>query len=388
MRPCGAGALLLLAVLASCGTPPLRSYESNPGRYDRLSPEGHERLVRARRLWDAGDLDAARVELAVLSTRNPENLTVGVMLQDVELGLLESGASLPGEPADPVPPTSPIPTAVASPADRLLNRYRRRLERARLAPGRSPCAELVLTARLVPDPEEAKAQLEEALSWDAECNWAHYGLAHLLARQGDVNGALEAADQALDLDPGHLPARRLETRLLQRSGNLVRAAEALELWLEDARGDPLIGPREIAEAQLDLATLCLLDDEPGDALELLAGVDREQLGGSSVPGLLEAAAHEARGDPYAALAAAAAAREADPSDPLPLVQMALVQEYRLDDPARAAELWERVAELAKARVLGTNAASSERPLDASALLIWAQARVRVERFEERSRPSP
>ena len=378
-------ALLVLIGLASllqgCRGPELRKYTANPGPYDVLAPAQEERLARARRYLDSGADESARVVLEALAVELPDNLTVGVMLQETELEMLSAGRA-------PDALEVRLADRAGTPAERLAADYAARAEERR-AP-----ATLVLSARLAADPARARELLEEALALDPDCIWAHYGLAFLDARGGESRAALVVLERALELDEGHLPSRRLEARLLQRLNESARAQHALESWLEDTAQDPRVGPEDRAEATVDLASALIFAGEEAEALEWLEPIDPAHLGAGPDLELLRAAALDSQGDPQEALRAAQDARGLDPSDPLPRVQAAMLYELRLGDPAAALEEWRAAASLARARALGESdvegavdgdadgpSPASGIGVDLTAMLLWAQSQVKVERYE-------
>jgi len=330
---------ILAVLLASCSVlrrgPP--RYAARPGPYDVLAQEDRAVVVRARRLLDQKESDAARDLLRRLSSEQPGNIPVGRLLQEVEL---ECG-TLPEE---------------------LLLRARARSESAP-----SPAA-LLLAARLESDAALGLEQVERALSLDPLCAWAHYARAHLDARSGRWDAAQASVARALEIDPGHLPSRRLETSLLARNGRRPDAILALLRWLAAAGDDPFVSPSEAALAQLDLAQLLLLEGEHERAFELLSEFD-DTPGGASRRQCLLAAAEQALGRPRRALDAALLAASEDPGNSLPLVQQALLFEEWLADPAAAREAWRRVLE--QARQSG----------ELGGLILSMRARVALERSE-------
>ena len=124
---------------------------------------------------------------------------------------------------------------------------------AEFADARPDAASLVLAARIETDAPSAVRLLDAAVEADPRCIWAHYGRAHLALRGGDFEGARLAIEAALRLDSGHLPARRLEARLLMDGGEVGAASRALSLWIEDAVGNPTVSDLDIQYARLDLA---------------------------------------------------------------------------------------------------------------------------------------
>ena len=125
--------------------------------------------------------------------------------------------------------------------------------------------------------------------------------------------------------------------------------------------------------------------EDAEALVWLESIDPAHLGDGLDLELLRAAALDTEGDVNEALRATELARGLDPTDPLPRVQAALLYELRLGDPAAALEEWRAAATLARARALGEGAEEeSSAPgigVDLTAMLLWAQSRVNVERYE-------
>jgi tetratricopeptide (TPR) repeat protein len=340
----------------------VRTYESRPGPYDRIEEPDLARARDARAALERGDARTAQSILTGLFERLPEHVPVGAMLQDVQLELFAS-----------------LPEAARAESEReLAERHRARAERE------PQPAWLVLAARVEPDRLAAVRLLERALEIDADCVWAHYGLAHVHARAGDFSEARESVEDALALDPGHMQTRRLEINLLARAGESDRAIPALEAWLADAvdeegRANPFLGPAAVASARIDLATLRVVAGEPAEAL-----LELERAGAGDRPGtlppeervraaLVGAASHFALGRPDLALALAGRAAEASPEGALPLVQQALIFEYEKGDLEGARVAWEAAAE----RLTATGAREGG---DLSFLLLLVQARVHAERL--------
>jgi len=338
----GTASLLSACAALACASSSAPSYEPSRGPYDHLPTAELIEVGRAREHIERGELSDARELLGPLVARRAENVPLARMLQDVELaGVDEVGF------------------------ERLLARSR---ERAEAFP--TPVT-LLLAARLESDPEEARELIGRALSIDAECAWAHYALAHLEARTGDWVTAQERLERALEIDPGLLAGRRLEAGFLARDGKLAEARLALEKWREVTRGDPLVDPVGRFLAGLDLAQLYLLQGEEGRARSLLLALSEEPAGHDARRLCILAAVEQARGNPQSALRAAVRAEGADPGDPLPVTQQALLQQSWLDDPVAAREAWERVLELARAEG------------DLAGLVLSMRARVELERAEAR-----
>ena len=162
---------------------------------------------------------------------------------------------------------------------------------------------------------------------------------------------------------------------------------------------PFVDPRSFAEAQVDLAQLFVLDDEPGDALDVLAAIDTRFLADDAVRArakLVRAAALEAQGDSRGTLLLAlGAAQEAERLNPhalLPLVDQATLQ-LRLNGVEAEREVWERLLERAAAEreaLEGLTAEERAERLEFLDLLHELQARTRLERIarEEAEAGSP
>ena len=341
-RSCGL-ALLAAIALPACAWmfPGPELYAPSAGPYDHLPPVEQQRVVRARELLEDEQLERARAVLAEVLVRRPQNMPVGSLLQDVDLLLAESAAG-----------------GALSRSDLA----REALAEARAAP--SP-VRLLLAARIAPDPDLARGLMDEALELDPDCAWAHYAVAWSLATQSEWGEARERLQIALLLDPGHLPARRLEAGLMARDAD-PHAQEAFERWLEISEGNPLVDPAARIAALLDLAQLHLLGGRERRAREVLLSIAEEDSSSARQQCLL-AAAEQVGGHRRRALAAAERGAEADPGDPLPVVQQALLLEGEFDDPVAAREAWSRVLEL------------SRESSDLAAVILGMRARVALER---------
>lgn len=359
-------AAALLALVACRGAPAPR-YDARPGPYDLISERGLDELRAVRADLARGALDDAHERLERLRVAFPNNLSVGSLLQDVELERAWR-ARLVDPPAAGAEARA---RARAEAAAEQRERWRRLAEQEP-----SPVA-LVLAARLENDAPAALHLLDRALELDPECSWAHYGRAHVLARGGDWGAARESLQRALALDPGHLPSRRLEAAVLLRMADRRTAIAALRAWLDHAVDDPRVEPERLAAARIDLALLLLQDDRPDDAREIL----REGAWPSSEPlrrWAALAAAEQARGEALDALRAAEEAERAAPGDTLPLVQQALLYELWFDDLRSARALWQRVLEESQA--------GAAEGADLGTLMLGLRARVALERLDERLEP--
>jgi len=323
---------------AACSSAPEVDYQPSQGPYDHLPPMELVLVGEAREQLMQGDLDAAVAILRPLAARRAENVPLAVMLQETLLA--RAGEEGRGD--------------LAASA----------LDRAQAFP--TPVT-LLLAARLSEDSDRARDLIARALDIDPECAWAYYARAHLEARDGNWVEAQVQLERALELDPGLLPGRRLEASFLARDGKLSEAVASLERWLYFTEGNPLVDPGDRFLAGLDLAQLHLLEGEEGRARTLALYLTDEPAGEAARRLAILAAVEQARGDPERALRAAVQAEEADPSDPLPVLQQAMLYDAWLGDPEKARERWERLLEIA----------GEER--DLGALLLSMRARVELER---------
>jgi len=321
-------------------------YTPSIGPYDRLPESDRQRIVRVRELLAEQEVTRARAVLAEVLRRRPQNMAVAGLLQDVDLQLATE------QPGD-YPSRGDL--------------AREALAEARRAP--SP-VRLLLAARIAPDPDLARGLMDEAIELDPDCAWAHYAVAWSLATGSRWNEAEQRLAIALELDPGHLPARRLEAGLLARA-NDADAVEAFQRWLRISEGDPLVDPAARLAAMLDLAQLHLLEGSERRAREVLVSIAYEAPSDARRECLLAAAEH-AEGHYRRALAATRRAAAADPGDPLPVVQQALLFEGSFSDPEAAREAWARVLEL------------SRQESDLAALILGMRARVALERSDARA----
>jgi tetratricopeptide (TPR) repeat protein len=323
------------------------------GVYDELTEPDWAQFAEARRDLDLVRTQLARDAFARLARDNPENVVVGAWLQEAELQLtIEATRAELGEEFE-----------LEAVLEELRRSYRERADEV------DSVTALILAARVETDHFAALALLNRALRQDENCAWAHYGRAHVLAQQEDWKGARRSLERALELERGHLWARRLEAWMFARTGNRDEAISALQEWLKRAKSDLRVQPQWLDEARLDLALLYTLDGSPERTRKLLTELDPRR--DDPVRRLtLECAALEALGDIEGALEAAARAQEADPEAYLPRIQQALLFERRLDDPERAILVWEKVLALAEAGG------------DLPAIVQRARATVHLERLQQ------
>lgn len=320
-------AAALAAVLAlACGGSHASWKPSETSRYDQLSEDEAIRFDGACRALERGELERAHELLVELAQRHPVHVAIGLWLQEAQLErLIGEGRT----------------------REEALGALRERwLEQALARP--SPRS-WVLAARLAPTAQEALVEAGRALELDPLCAWAHYARANVLMGERRWSEAREAIAAALRAEPGHLRARRLEAAMIARAGAPRAGREAYEGWLEHAREEPTLDRRMIAGAEIDLALLELLDEEPRAARERL-----EELGPLSDDPAEEArrllalaACHQALDDIDAALDAARKAQDVAPRGTLGLVQEALLLERWRERPAEAAEVWREVVELSR-----------------------------------------
>lgn len=353
------GAAVSLALLASsCGGSSVRWRPGWGSAYSRFSASTRDQFAAARSLYDAGERVRALEALRELSGREPDNLEIGVWLQDLEGELLADGEDLFADT---------ISLTEASAPDVLRRVYAGRKD------AEPTVTSFVLAARAETDVIAAETLLGKALELDPTCAWAHYGRSHVLlmdrSRADRWGQAGDALARALELDPGHLRARRLEAWMQAEEGSLDKAAKNLLRWIEFTEDDPRVARREAVEARLDLALLFLLAGEDSRAERLLEDLEGEDVGRARRLTLLAVARQEA-GDELGALEAALRGQGAERGSALPLMQEALLHELFLGDPEAAEARWRAVAELSSGT---TNIADLVRGL---------RARVRLERVDK------
>lgn len=312
-------AFALALALAGCASPVRDSsaYEASPDRPDAIPDRERGELARARAALNSGDWSVARAILDTLSAARPGDVSIALLAQE----------------------------AAFFPANE--EQRQRLIEAARTRASSEPSeVALLLAARIEPDPARALDFARRAIDAAPQSAWPRYALAFLLAGSGDWIGCQTANAKALELDPGHRSAARLEAAILARSGRGNEAISALETWLEATAGDPRIAPDARADARLDLAQLLVQARRDEDARDVLAAVPDDASHGLR-RACLEAAVEQGLGDPLAALEAARAAQARDPGELTPLVQEALLYQHHLKDPDGARRAWTRVLESVK-----------------------------------------
>lgn len=331
-----AGWLASLCLATACNSPGESLFPpfARTGPYDHFSDQDWERVEAARADWDAGELRVARAGLSYVAADNPRNIAVAVMLQELELELLERGTALLdlGIGAD-------APDA----QERLRRIYRERADQAQTPES------LVLAARVEPDAPAARALLRDAVERDPDCAWADYGLSHLAFAAGEFRSAQTTLARALESDPTLLPARRLRARMLARSASADVGLRSTRLWLDDARESPFVRPREVAEAEFDLALLYAQDDQSDEVEEVCARLLEAGLVDPAPVYLILAATRIAEGEVELALRAARNASRVAPHSALAHVQRALVFEDWQARPEKAYDAWVRALEAASGK---------------------------------------
>lgn len=327
---------LAAGIGAGCSVSRVIAVPIDSSVYDRLPPGSLTEFREAREQFQAGDMAQARAAFERLLDASPDTVPFGVWWQECEAAL-----------SDP---------------DTL---RRRSEERAALRPG---VGSEILAARAQTDPIAAESWIARAEARDPDCVWVHYARAFLAARDGRLDEARLALERALAADPGHMPARRLEVRMLTRDGSSEAAGMRLRGWVARALEDPRVLPGELAEARLDLALLSIGAEDLGDAEDELEGLDPQYVEAWRYSAARACLARE-RGDLAAARRHVEAARALAPREVLPAVQEALLFDDHDRDPYRARAAWTVVRELA---------AESD---EFSSAFETLRARVRLERLD-------
>lgn len=351
-------AAALCCALVACGGRHAPWRPSEGSRYDQLGEDEAIRFDGACRALERGELERASELLSELAQRHPAHVAIGLWLQEASLRALRAEGR--GE-------------------EEALRELRERWTRA--AEERPTPSAYVLAARVAEEPEQALALCARALELDPLCAWAHYARANVLMGQRRWGEAREAIAAALRADPGHLRARRLEAAMLARAGSPSAGREAYETWLEFALEEPTLDRRMVAGAQVDLALLELLDEEPRAARARLEELGRLDEAPEEARRLLAlAACDQALGEIEAALESTRKAQDVAPESTLAKVQEAMLLEYWEQRPEEAARAWREVVELSR----------DEGEL--SALLERMRAQVHVERAppapQDAARPGP
>lgn len=346
----------LAALLAGCGTPGVDRWSADwTGAYGRFGDAEREAFSEARAALDEGYRLEALEWFRAVAAQDPDNLEVGAWLQDVEIDLLRDGVDL-------FPDVASLATTV--PEDVL------RIEYARRAAEEPTVSAFVLAARVETDVLAAETLIGRALELDPTCAWAHYARSHVLlddrTRRDRWSRARDSVERALELDAGHLRARRLEAWMAAQQGSRDVAEALLRRWIDAAEGDPRVSREDAVNARLDLALLLLMRGEESRALKVLDDLEGEPVARAR-RWMLTAVARQEAGDALDALDAALRAQGAAGDTTLPLVQEALLYELFLERPDLAERRWEEVAR------------TSEDSSSLADLIQGLRARVRLER---------
>jgi len=329
---------------------------------------------RARQQMNQGDWLGAHERLQALIETFPDVIDLGIAMQDVQAELLAQGR-LPGmkeglsKPSLTGPDVPHLTTLQQFDLQAVLKLWYAR--RAALFPS---VASFVLAARVEGDSAQALELLNRALALDPSCAWAHYGRAYALLSQRDQyrwRNSREALARALDLDPSHVLARRMEAWMLAQEGVTTHAAVALERWLIATEFDPRVGHRSRVEARLDLARIWLTSEDVEPALRELRSMEGEPYDRERRLLLLAVALTE-KGDADGALSVVRQAGLIPDVGVLPKVQEALLLEHWFKDERGALALWKQVME------------EASESSDPAGLLQAFRARVVVERSERES----
>jgi tetratricopeptide (TPR) repeat protein len=121
------------------------------------------------------------------------------------------------------------------------------------------------------DPEDADAIMRALAKPHADSSRAHYAVATLALRSGDVEHAVERVQRAIELDPDHLKSKLLYSRALLARGDVDEAIDyTARIIGDDFDPDP--------DARMELAILYMMADRPDDALSQVNQILLEQTG--------------------------------------------------------------------------------------------------------------
>jgi len=214
--------------------------------------------------------------------------------------------------------------------------------------------------------DDADKRLDAALKAAPEASLLLALRAQLHWERGLLDDAGSAADAALKHNPDQPLARLIQAHVWTETGKLKEASEGYRWFV-----------RYYNRAQpKDAATLLLVaEGRAGEAREELEALQPGTV--AEVRRLSAQAAVESALDEYSsARESARAAQRSNPVALLPVVQEALLLEYRLNDPGEAERVWRRVLELA---------GSSE---ELSALAQRMRAQVHLSRLARRAESAP
>ena len=367
---------------ASCGGSGVAPTWERPSFAAQGIPAGHEVYLRqARAALERGDFLSVSAILANTRLNGPDCVIAALIGQDAELSQKRAPRGLIFGPWQMV---SMVAWLKAKQSQRGID--------------------FLLAARMDEDGVASMNMLEEILNAEPRNQadiraWAHYGLAFRLMESGDLGAARASLREALQAQPGHLLARRLEVRLESSGQQLASKEVRLAYWLDRAMEAPEVPSAVWYDAVVDLAILRMGRNDGKGALEALQGLDYlrgaslgETPGAPSSPwgpaglstairaGLARAAALASVGRAEEALAQSnailATATEAGLSLPLAEMQRARLFERWFREPEKAAEAWAAALEII-AKKVQTGAVSGN---EFDELMRFIQAQVRLERL--------
>ncbi len=121
------------------------------------------------------------------------------------------------------------------------------------------------------DPADADAIMRALAKPYGDSSRAHYAVATLALRSGDVQYAIERVQRAIELDPEHLKSKLLYSRALLARGDVDEAIDyTARIIGDDFDPDP--------DARMELAILYMMADRPDDALSQVNQILLEQTG--------------------------------------------------------------------------------------------------------------
>ena len=334
-------------VSLSCGSPGPASIPVTVNRYDALSPETMPAFREARALLAAGEVHGARAAFQRLFDAAPDNVLVGVWLQEADL------AATRAELSDEARAEIDLARRFAAEAE-----------------AHPTVTNWILAARLARDEAQRTRYLDQAEALDPQCAWVHYARAFVAARAFDWPVARARIARAKEADPGHLWTWWLEAWIATRTSSLDESASLLAGFVARAADDPRVDPRLLADSRLDLALVWTLRGDTREARDLIARIDPRDVDASRRLAALSSI-EQALGELTTALAAAQDAARLAPDDILPIVQQALLYDEWLGDAERAEAAWKLVLERART--------SSQ----VTSVLERTRAGIRLERFQAR-----
>ena len=288
-----------------------------------------EEILEAVEDW-RGALDLLRSELDVLGSREPaRRFEIWLRIADLArlrcgdpegaLAALEAAAGLDALPPTRLAERVDLARAVRDPA-RLASALAAWCDHPEVAPRAASLVELARTLREAGRPHDAGTRLQQALALDPDHLPAFLELAELGCASGDALGAARALESAAERAPAVQAARHLE-----RAARLLEPADpcrALDLLQRARERDPAAGSAAAAEARLAhrLGRTAAAWRAARAALDL--DPEGHRLAGAERAGLARMAAAAARdcGELEAALELCHEALRAEPGDP-PLLEL-------------------------------------------------------------------